>query len=379
MGVYRYAGKKGVTYFIDYYVGDRRVREKVGPNRKKAVERLGKKLEQVRTGTHNEKEDRPMPFSELADEYEKGAKIKKGFRVEKYYLKAIRKHFGVRLLSDITALDVERFKMERKETQTRGKKERSGTAVNRELACLRAMLNKAAGWELIEKNPAAKVKDFPEPPGRNTFLSGEEAGRLLESCQAHLKPIVLCALETGMRKSEILGLRWRDIRDGQIYLTADRTKNGKPREVPISNRLGAEFKRLKAEQGQGQVVALSDLVFRAPRQREALVGGKVKVITGPMVDLRAAWDTAKLKAGIPAGFRFHDLRHTFASHQKMAGTDDFTLMELLGHSDFTMMKRYAHLTPAHKRAAVNRLPEWGQEITGQNLVRNSGGENHGAV
>ena len=104
---------------------------------------------------------------------------------------------------------------------------------------------------------------------------------------------------------------------------------------------------------------MTDLVFLAPRERKALIRGKVEVITGPMKDLREAWSAARMKAGIDPAFRFHDLRHTFASHQKMAGTDDFTLMELLGHSDFTMMKRYAHLTPEHKRKAINSLPEWG--------------------
>ena len=64
-------------------------------------------------------------------------------------------------------------------------------------------------------------------------------------------------------------------------------------------------------------------------------------------------------------------RHTFASHQKMNGTDDFTLMELLGHSDFTMMKRYAHLTPEHKRKAINCLPEWKGEEAGHKMVTNS--------
>ena len=99
-------------------------------------------------------------------------------------------------------------------------------------------------------------------------------------------------------------------------------------------------------------------MFQPPKERKALKRGRVELVTGPMKDIRAAWEAAKEKAGIAAGFRFHDLRHTFASHQKMAGVDDFTLMELMGHSDFSMMKRYAHLTPEHKRKAINSLPEW---------------------
>jgi len=372
MGVYKYNGKKGTVYFVDYYFKGKRIREQVGPNKKEAQEYLGEKLKEIRNGKFRETPEKPVPFEDLVDEYEKQAKGKKSFHNERYYIKVVRKHFAGRLLSEITALDVERFKRARKETPTRAKKPRSGTAVNREMACLRGMLSKAVQWELMPKNPASRVKMFPEPPGRNSFLSIEEAGRLLEVCHPHLKPIVLCALETGMRKAEILGLRWREIRGGQIYLTADRTKNAKPREIPVSDRLAVELKRLREEQGGATVVTLSDLVFRAPRQRKALLRGKVRVITGPMKDLREAWAAAKVKAGIAPGFRFHDLRHTFASHHKMAGTDDFTLMELLGHSDFTMMKRYAHLSPEHKRKAINSLPAWKAEKDGQNLVRNPG-------
>jgi len=91
-----------------------------------------------------------------------------------------------------------------------------------------------------------------------------------------------------------------------------------------------------------------------------------------MSDIRVAWETAKKKAAIPADFRFHDLRHTFASHQKLAGTDDYTLMDIMEHSDHRMMRMYAHLTPEHMRKAVNSLPEWKTEKVGQNLVRNSG-------
>jgi len=80
------------------------------------------------------------------------------------------------------------------------------------------------------------------------------------------------------------------------------------------------------------------------------------------------------KAGIAPTFHFHDLRHTFASHQKMPGVDDYTLMAIMGHSDPKMMWRYAHLTPEHKRKAINALPEWKPEGFGQNSVRNSGSE-----
>ena len=87
-----------------------------------------------------------------------------------------------------------------------------------------------------------------------TGKSGTVNFRVLKACHPHLRPIVLCALETGMRKAEILGLRWREIRDGQIYLGGDRTKNEKPREIPVSDRLANELTRMRAVQRGERVV-----------------------------------------------------------------------------------------------------------------------------
>jgi integrase len=118
-------------------------------------------------------------------------------------------------------------------------------------------------------------------------------------------------------------------------------------------------------QGGGE----TDLVFKAHRGRPSEDGTRrLKVLQSPVKDFRSAWETAKEKAGIDPGFHLHDLRHTFASHSKMAGVDDFTLMELLGHSDFSMMKRYAHLTPEHKRKAIEMLPKWDAKSTSPKTV-----------
>ncbi len=361
MGIYKRTRKKVDIWYIDYFFKGKRHQRAVGPSKKEAEAALGKIKGEIREGKFFDRSKvRDVPFDDLADEYEKVAKGKKSYYVEKAYIAKVKEFFKGRMLSELTALDVERFKSHRKGIPAHGEKgkPRSGTAVNRELATLRGMLNKAVQWEMIEKNPAARVKMFPEPPGRNQFLTADEAGRLLDACPPHLRPIVLCALETGMRKSEILGLKWTDIRNGMIYLSADRTKNGKAREIPVSRRLAAELLRLRNRRRTEEVSAASDLVFQPPRERKALKKGRVYVVTGPMKDLRGSWEAAKTAARIVPGFRFHDLRHTFASHQKMAGTDDFTLMELLGHSDYSMMRRYAHLTPEHKRKAIENLPEW---------------------
>jgi integrase len=250
---------------------------------------------------------------------------------------------------------------------TKDKRKRGAADVNHYLNCLRAILNKAIRWEMIEKNPAGggNVERLPIPPGRNEYLSIDEAGRLLDACHPHIRPIVLCALETGMRSSEIKGLRWKEIRNGMIYLPGERTKSGKAREVPLSKRLSEELKRIRRQQVEGGVVDASGIVFKAHRGRPSENGTRrLKVLTTPVKSFRNAWKAAMEKAGIHPGFHFHDLRHTTASWLKMGGADDYTVMEILGHSDMKMMQRYAHLSPEHKRKAIDLLPEWAAEKTG---------------
>jgi integrase len=122
------------------------------------------------------------------------------------------------------------------------------------------------------------------------------------------------------------------------------------REIPISERLAAELKGVRRQQLQGGVVAASDWVFRAVRGRPSEDGKrKLKVLSTRVKSIQGAWVVAKRKAGISPDFHFHDIRHTTASWLKMGGADDLTVMTLMGHSDFNMMKRYAHLTSEHKR------------------------------
>ncbi len=357
MGVY----KRGDTWCISYFYNGKRIRKAIGTNKKKAEAELEATRTDIRGGRY--KEPRRDAFDDLATRYENLKKEKKGYVSEKTYIKRVREYFYGMIVQDIGVVQVEDFKAHIAALPTRSKIKpaRSGEDVNHYLNCLRGMLNHAIKWEWIEKNPAlgGKVERLPISSGRNEFLTTAQAGKLLEACHPHLRPIVLCALETGMRKAEILGLRWRDIRDGQIYLSGEVTKNGKPREIPVSEPLAEELKRLQELREKAKVVLATDLVFAPPRRRVARRKGQIVVITNePMADVRNAWATAKKKAGIPAGFHFHDLRHTTASWLKMSGADDYTVMEILGHSDMKMMKRYAHLDQAHKRAALARLPGW---------------------
>ncbi|MCF6155360.1 MAG: site-specific integrase [Candidatus Brocadia sp.] len=209
---------------------------------------------------------------------------------------------------------------------------------NRLIATLFHMFTKAVEWDMVEEEilkRIRKVKMLPENNRRLRYLSTEECQRLIDSCDKHLKPIVITALNTGMRKDEILGLKWDnvDLNAGFILLNQDQTKNSERKEIPINQTLRETLEGITSQ---------FDYVFVNP-------------LTGNRYDnVKRSFNTALKKAEI-RDFKFHDLRHTFASHLVMAGIDLTTVKELMGHKDFKMTLRYAHLAPSHKVKAVDTL------------------------
>ena len=218
------------------------------------------------------------------------------------------------------------------------KKGNKPASVNRVLAVLSHMFTKAVEWEMVEEEILKKirrVKMLPEHNRRLRYLSKEECQKLINACEPHLQPIIIAALNTGMRKGEILNLKWEniDLRNGFILLEI--TKNGDRRELPVNNTLRACLQSLQ-------------------RRLDVPYVFYDKATGKPYKFIRRSFNTACRRAGI-RDFRFHDLRHTFASHLVMAGVDITTVKELLGHKSLTMTLRYAHLAPSHKVKAVGVL------------------------
>jgi site-specific recombinase XerC len=360
MGVY----KRGDTWCISYFLNGQRVRKAIGANKKKAEAELEATRVDIRNGRY--KEPRRDSFDDLVTDYETQQKDKKGYRTEKYIIQRIGSYFKGAIVQDIGVREVEVFMAHLCKLPVKGGGIRGGSDVNHHMVCLCSILQKAVLWEWIDRNPAVtdKVKRPPKGDGRDTLLTVEQAGDLLGACLPHLYPIVLCALDTGMRKSEILGLRWSEIRDGMIHLPASRTKTGKARKVPIAKTFGEELQRIKEKQRSKSVVSLFDLVFQAPRERKyrrkAKDGerGKLYIVTDPMKDIRAAWDAAKVKGKIDPGLHFHDLRRTFRSHMKMAGVDSFTLNLIDGHANPKIETVYTQLDDEHLKRAIAHVPMW---------------------
>jgi integrase len=212
--------------------------------------------------------------------------------------------------------------------------------VNRYLSALsKAFTNAVKEWHWLPDNPLSRVNKKPEPRGVVRFLSDDERKNLLDACRnSEYKPlylIVLFALTTGMRRGELLGLRWPDVDLERRVAVLHNTKNGERRSVPIV----PEVAELLREHGKVRKLD-NDLVF-ATDSAEGWLFDK-------------AWYQALKDAEIK-DFRFHDLRHTAASYLAMSGATTAEIAAVLDHRTLQMVKRYAHLSDQHTGTVVERM------------------------
>ena len=241
----------------------------------------------------------------------------------------LKNAFGQLRLADIRRGDVQRYVTERSADVAPG-------SVVRELNVLKHLLNLAMDWELIPRNPCERIKPPRVPAGRVRYLQPTELRAVLETCPQWLRPIVALLVFTGMRRSELLGLRWLDVdrQGGRILLP--QTKNGDGRTVWLNALAGQALDSVPRNGARP-----TDRVFPAS---EHVSPENVSV----------AFLRACRKVGI-ADFRLHDLRHTAASWLRRQGADIHTVAQLLGHKDLRMAARYQHLSPTYLQAAVKGL------------------------
>ena len=280
-------------------------------------------------------------FSEFAEGYiEDYAKVnKRSWKDDQYCIEKLNNFFGLSYLNDICAHDIERLKT------TLLKDGLSKSRVNRYLALLKKMFNLAIDWDYLRENPVRKVRLFSEKDNlQERILSEDEEKALLKECSEHLRPIVLTALHTGMRRGEILNLRWDQVDLRKRTVRVEKTKSNKVRFIPINDALLHEFNHLKKRNGQ------SEHVFPNPRNDK------------PLTEIKTAFNAAKRRAGIN-GLRFQDLRHCFASRLVERGVDIITVMDLLGHHSVVVTQRYTHSNSDQKKRAVEKLTKKESEST----------------
>jgi integrase len=329
-----------------------RRRKKIGPNKRVAKEVLDGILGNVARRQHlGIIEESSIAFADFAEEWKRRARPTLKQRSQERWFGIVDKHlkpaFPVALRS-ITQSSVEAYVSRRLEAtpcrRRSGVGERasvsqnatatrriSPSTVNREMTVLKHILARAVEWEYLGDNRAAKVKPLRETPGRTRFLSLEEIDRLLAACDAsespYLRPFAVVAMNTGMRRNEILSLVRKSVDFANSLVTLSETKGGETRHVYL-NQAANEALRSLPVRIDGRCLPLG------PNQ-----------VT--MLFVRAA------KRANLEDCRLHDLRHTFASYQAMAGVAGRGLQALLGHKDARMTMRYSHLSDAYLRAAVN--------------------------
>jgi integrase len=224
------------------------------------------------------------------------------------------------LITDIDFHMVDKYK-------NRRRKEITNSSVNRELAALRKAFNLAIKRRLAVRNPVSEVEFLPENKRRTRYLTQDEIEKLLDKCPSHLRCIVTFALNTGMRASEIFNLEWDKVDTEQWTVEITETKNGEPRHVVLNS---------KAIEAMGE-----------PKTEGYIFTYKGKPVKRVTRSFNRACKEAKI-----TDFRFHDLRHTWASYYVMGGGSLYELMQDGGWKSISMVQRYAHLSTGHRRQAM---------------------------
>lgn len=291
------------------------------------------------------------------------ANIKSGKKTT-HCLKSAFYAFLDKPLTEINAWVIEKWRAERIKAGV------SPSTTNRYLNDLRGLFSRALEWGLIPEHPLSTVKGLKEPSGKIRWLSDDEEQLLRKALDErekrdregrasanewraernyellpdlslwdyvdHLKPMVLISLNTGLRQGELLKLTWDavDLANAVLTIHDVNTKSGKTRHIPLNTEALSVLKKWKKQ-------TKSELVFPGP-------SGEA------MTQMKTSWANVLKAAGIK-NFRWHDMRHHFASRLVMAGVDLNTVRELLGHADLKMTLRYSHLAPEHKAAAVQKL------------------------
>ncbi|MEI6314554.1 MAG: site-specific integrase [Syntrophus sp. (in: bacteria)] len=346
--------KRGKTYQIDYFdPAGKRIRMSF-VKKKDAEAELGKRVSLKAEGRYLDiKKECTTKFSELVKKYKENFEYQRSFdNWKQLCLNNFKEYFGTdTIVSKIRYVDLETYRNHLRQKLTCKGTIRTDATVNREISCLHHLFAKGAEWELLEQNPFSRGKSLltKENNQRLRFLSQEELQKLLTVSPDHLQEIIICAVNTGMRRGELLSLKWEQIRNGFIYL--QNTKTNDPRQIPVNDTLAELFKKIK-KQNPGSAYVFTYRTTKKDKSTENL-----KVITfnnTPMRNIKHAFETAVKKSGIDH-CRMHDMRHTFASHLLMSGASLKDVQELLGHKTFEMTLRYAHLSQAHKKNAVNLL------------------------
>ena len=284
---------------------------------------------------------REIKFSELAQDaldYSKANKTKVSYRVDEARMELLKEEFGSRIADSITPQEIERW-------MAKALSDRAPATLNRYRALLSLAYRLGIVNRKVTTNPARLVRQRRENNARVRWLRPEEETKLRQFIgkkYPHRLVELDLALNTGLRQGEQYGLTWNDVDLERRILTVPRSKNGEKRHIPLNDAALAALITAKQYANEGPAVFWNRYGERLQTPRQ--------------------WfEESVQKAGIK-NFRWHDLRHTFASKLVMAGVDLRTVQHLMGHKTIGMTVRYAHLAPEHQLSAVQRLCPTSQAV-----------------
>ncbi len=341
MGVY----KKKNRWYIDYYHNGKRKREVVtipekDPNTitlRDAEDALAIRKAEIAQGKFDiNRTEKPIKFEKLVEAYLEW--VNENLRAPiaaQSACKNLLNYFKGNNVYSLSLWEIEKYKSERK------KLGRKPETINKELGAMRRMFNLSLQGALkvkVGKNPVQGLKLLKAPNLKPRVLKDWEFQKLYEAASNHFKPILLCAYMTGMRRSEIARLKWKDVDLEDGYLHVIETKNGESRTIPFGGALLDTLSSMKKD-------IKREFVFTGPTGNPYTSSSSWK----------KTWSTTLKLAGIEK-CRFHDFRHTFVSNLIVREKEDFaTVMALSGHKDISMLKRYSHTQEEAKRAAIRKL------------------------
>lgn len=331
-GVYR----RGDVWWVRFRLNGVHVRRSAKTTKKtEAVVFLAQLMEEHARSGRSEARPRYL-LAEASERFFTEARLKDGtVETYRYNSQTLSRILGPVHLDEIDRRTLADFISARKRTGV------ADATIRRDLAFLGSMFTMAERWGWVDTSPVTKAvkKMLRESRPRTRYLTHEEFDRLYEAASEPLRPILVLAVETGLRKTELLGLTLANIDLQRRELNLEKTKAGRPRQVPLSRRA---------------LTVIRELLERRDRPRSAFLlhgpsGGRVG-------NPRKAFVNACRRAGIK-DFRWHDLRHTFASWWVQGGGDLYRLSRVLGHSTLQMTARYGHLRTDDLHEELERVAQ----------------------
>ena len=316
-----------------FFLEGKKVRKSAKTSNKKIAQKIYDRTRwQIAEGAYDRQLKADMPFFQLEAEFlEKHSKVEKAsYKRDVISGELLKRYFGKMLIGEIRAYDIKEWRQWRLQHITNKGTPVKKATVNRDLSFLKTMFNMAVQWGWLKENPAEKIKLLRGEEKRLRILNKYEISKLIMNASEHLKPILITAVSTGMRRGEILNLKWKHIDFAYGFIRVENSKNGEARNIPMNPYLREILMKLKMGRNP------EDYVFARKD------GKRINCF-------KEAFKAACLKAGI-TDFRFHDTRHVAASLLAAGGCDIITLQNTLGHKTLAMTQRYAHLIPGkHQR------------------------------